>query len=308
MKKKSLFILLLLLSSCGEPEYISYNTLKVEVIAPLIVNEVARVSLNRIFSIGESIDTLNLYYENALLILKENNQFYDSLRFDKNGRYYSIKKIRAGRTYILTGDIPGLPKFYSKEVTIPDQLPDIKLVVKKDTILDSFGQGLQFAQFEYSLSDNLKFNNQDLVLSFLVTFEDTTSGKTPSIFTSDITDRKINSCRTYAPFDILSLRGHIILDINCAIEQVKTIPFFVETNKWVFPDPDNFQNRKLVTASKVELSYGAVSKELFLYKKKNDLQPSDTDRLLTDPTVSYTNLVNAFGVVYGVNAEKLRVK
>lgn len=306
MKISILLLITIYLYGCETPDLVSAS-LRVEVVAPLIAGEIAEVSLRKVYSIGERIDTLNTTFNNAELVLEENNQFFDSLYHDKNGIYYSKRRIRPDQNYILRGKIDGLPDFYSKSVLIPGELPVVNLSVKKDTILEAFGQGLPFANFEYDTQGSQLNDAQSLIMSFLVTFKNSQK-PIASIFTNSTTDYKIVNCRTYSTSYEPSFPGHIIFDINCIKEQARTIPFFVETNRWDYGNSANFQDRKLITADKVELSYAVVSKELFLYNKKIESQPSGVDRLLADPVTSYSNMINASGIVYGVIAGKKQIR
>lgn len=271
---------------------------RVEVFAPLVANETAEVALKKIFLLGETIDTLTNFYDNASIYLLENGVFFDSLRHTANGLYVSTKKIRAEQTYVLNGEIGTGVSFASQAVTIPADPKNLHYFYREDTI-NTLNTSLSAAYLELLPKKNMAMPY------FAMGFAN------PNVHGFSFTEKatkEINDCN--APFYLLKsifprLDLATVYDNQCI--SLDKLPFGVQKS-YLVVEPLPPYTSKEIFVSTIVLNYASVSKELFLWAKNTDEQPTGAIRFAVDPLINYTNLTDAQGVVFGMYKKQITLQ
>lgn len=285
-----LFVLGIILSCEIAP--LTPNVTPLSVLGILKVGSVAEVSLKKIFSLNEPIDSTKLDILDATLFLEENGNFFDSLKLGPNNIYFSTKKIKANSVYTLKGRLPDGHLFYSANVRTPPIPKPLAYRLFRDAGDPSSSNNDDYVKVEVDWS-SLEGNN--------LFFRFEPFPKFP--FISDVYDESNLSIFGFQPDPdclISTLPSHTRSFLNRYLRR-SCVPNG-QTSFWL--NKTNYgrvtgvtEPMEKVVLTKFTLSYGLVSEEVFFFR--NISSPIGIDRIFQEPSRNYTNLTGAQGVVFG---------
>lgn len=286
-----LFVLCIFLSCEIAPP--TPNVAPLSVLGILKVDQVAEVSLKKIFSLNEPIDSTKLDILDATLLLEENGNFFDSLKLGSNNIYFSSKKIKANTVYVLKGRLPDGHLFYSANVRTPPIPKPLAYRFFRDADDPSSSNNNNFAKVEVDWS-SLEGNN------LFIGFEHFPRGSfnfglniSSNLSISEIQpnpDCLISNVPSHTPRYSNSYFRRSCVPNGMSSFWIQKYTFISSPNGSSFP----FER---VALSKFTLSYGLVSDEVFFFRNINS--PRGIDRIFEEPSRNYTNLTGAQGVVFG---------
>ena len=288
---KFIFLILIFLSCEIAP--LTPNVTPLSVLGILKVGSVAEVSLKKIFSLNEPIDSTKLDILDATLFLEENGNFFDSLKLGYNNIYFSTKKIKANSVYVLKGRLPDGHLFYSANVRTPPIPKPLAYRFFRDAGDPSSSNNGDYVKVEVDWSSLEGIN---LFIGFK-----------PFPESSSVFDLNFNSNLNLSEIQpdpdclISNVPSHsrrfptIYLRRSCVLNHVSS--FLIQKYSFISsPNGSSFPFER-VALSKFTLSYGLVSEEVFFFR--NISSPIGIDRIFQEPSRNYTNLTGAQGVVFG---------
>lgn len=313
MKIIYLIFLIILLPSCQEkdiPFEVPYGGDKLVLWGKLKTGDPVRIQVTKTFNpvgiIPEDVTVSDAHVE---LILNDQERILLTPSTNEKGIYVSDHIVQSGATYVVKATTPNLPVAESNPVTVPSQLPELKVERIKNVLGEINHQtpqdlvSLYFtkqppAAATYSLFFQAYYP-QDTVPAYAYGAIDNIAAKEKDCHTflrekmgthyNEILKRYVDATRTT-----------FLMKSTCLPSPTTPIKFFIESGR-------GNPNTDPKSASKITMSIEVVTKETFEYAKVEYDQPEGIDLLVLPTQKAVTNVKNGYGLIYAAHEKVIEI-
>lgn len=313
MKFLYLLLLLLFIVGCKETNVnvdIPYSGDKLVLWGKLKAGYSVRIQITKTFN-PVGVIPQDISVTNAEVGLLMNGKEFIKLSpvANEKGIYVSNHVIQAGANYIVKASAPMLPTAESALISIPSNVPDIKLVRTRNVPGEINHQSPQDLVSLYFTSDYHEAQKY-YTLTFLSYYEKDTVSANPYGATDNI-PAKEEDCHTWANEKISTYRNNVagftinrlasvfLMKSTCLPDSNTPVKFYIEAGKGALDNPQ--------WARKVTMRVEVVTKEAFDYAKIEHDQPEGVDHLVLPPQRALSNIHNGYGLIFASNEKVIEI-
>lgn len=221
----------------------------------------------------------SLLINNAIINLYQADTLLEVLTMYGNGFYKSKNtNIVEKNSYWLEVKVDGFTDTYTEEVVVPTAFPleDYEIFFEED---------IAYLDFDFFNSENSPF----IAIN---------------IYGINLQGGKINISDIYPPYtedvslcDVVKVRYNSIFNTDCFPYQTTSIHgnIFYKNGTVLNRDESNESDKLIVSLKN-------VTQDLFEYSKTYYLEGGFVESLFTEPSTTYTNIINGYGIFVGENS------
>lgn len=307
------FFFFLLFSSCQEtdiPFEIPYSGDKLVLWGKLKAGDPVRIQVTKTFNpVGAIPADVTVSDAHVELILNDQARILLAPSTSEMGIYVSDHIVQSGATYVVKATTPNLPVAESNPVTVPSQLPELKVERIKNVPGEINHQtpqdlvGLYFtkqppAETTYSLFFQAYYPQDTLVAYAYGAIDNiATKEKDCNTFLREKIRTRYNEILKRYSDRIVS---KLLMKSTCLLDVTTPLKFFVESGKG---DPNTDPKAALKLTMRVEV----VTHEAFDYAKVEYDQPEGIDLLVLPTQKAVTNVKNGYGLIYAAHEKVIEI-
>ena len=222
------------------------------------------------------LDSLDIFLDNAVVKLYENDTLLKQIAYSGEGGFYNRKdlNLKVGVAYHLTVEAEGYPSIKTQKISIP-QLPE--------TTFDFIGQEAAAARININLKDDSATSYYQIVVEGTVNNDSV-----------NLNNNLVGSYEQWEICGVIETRNNTYVKDNCFKDKTFLFPILIDVEYFLTPPDSSTFILESVKAEEVIVRFRSTTKEIYDFVLTTNV-PEGIDNAFREPDITFSNVIGGHG-------------